>query len=360
MKRSPSPQNVSICIPVYNGASHLDEAIWSARRQSSSPLEILIVDDCSGDDSVRIAETHAADDSRVRVVQNPSNLGMTGNWERCVEASRGDWVKYLFQDDTMAPNCLDRLCTGLRDSGARLGFVGRRVTVSNGPTEIVRIGSAIERRNLANFLSAPTFLAPDEVCYYALRYWSINIIGEPTTAMFRSDVLDDYGGFDSEFTQLCDWEFWLRVGVNEGLWFDPDVLATFRLHAGAASVRNQAAGLAARAAAETALLGCKIRFDPGFEALRSYADRAVPPVDIDRRVARHLYRLRLKLTSTPGGAPTITEHDLRDRYPGLPVVSRSRALVERALHDSPRWIRYLYGKQSDLRRAFAERHDHRS
>ena len=70
---------VSICIPTFNGAKYLRECVDSVLAQTHPDFEVLIVDDCSSDDSVAIAEDYARRDSRVRVSVNDRNLGLVGN-----------------------------------------------------------------------------------------------------------------------------------------------------------------------------------------------------------------------------------------------------------------------------------------
>src|SRR5437899_12562971 len=98
--------SVSICIPTYNGAAHLAPCLESALNQTWTDFELLIVDDASSDDTVAITEACAARDRRVRVARNPRNLGLVGNWNRCLELAKGTWIKFLFQDDLLSPACL--------------------------------------------------------------------------------------------------------------------------------------------------------------------------------------------------------------------------------------------------------------
>ena len=74
-----SAPSASICIPCYNGAPYLEACLASAIQQTHTDLEILVLDDGSSDDTVRIAERMAASDARSRIVLNPNNLGLVGN-----------------------------------------------------------------------------------------------------------------------------------------------------------------------------------------------------------------------------------------------------------------------------------------
>jgi len=100
---------VGICLPTYNGAKHLPECIESILAQTHSDFEPVTVDDCPPDDSAEIAKRYARLDSRVKVFVNDSNLGLVGNWNRSVSLSHGEWIKFVFQDDLIRPECLRRL-----------------------------------------------------------------------------------------------------------------------------------------------------------------------------------------------------------------------------------------------------------
>src|SRR5918994_2167278 len=118
---------VSICIPTYNGARFLDDCMESARGQSFDDLDILVVDDQSSDETLSIVSKHAGLDSRVRIEQNPRRLGLVGNWNRCVELARGEWIKFVFQDDLVDPHCVESLVEAGRRTEATMVACTRRI-----------------------------------------------------------------------------------------------------------------------------------------------------------------------------------------------------------------------------------------
>lgn len=108
-----SEPRVSIGIPVYNGAAYLDEAIRSARAQTLGDLEIVVSDNGSSDASADLAERHAADDPRIRVVRQPENRGAAWNYNELVRLARAPLFKWLPADDRMAPRHLERCVAAL-------------------------------------------------------------------------------------------------------------------------------------------------------------------------------------------------------------------------------------------------------
>lgn len=91
---------LSVCITAFNHAPYIGRAIESVQRQRCDfPIEIIIGDDCSEDDTLRIAEEYAAADSRIRVLGSEHNLGMHRNYRRTLLAARGEWVALCDGDD---------------------------------------------------------------------------------------------------------------------------------------------------------------------------------------------------------------------------------------------------------------------
>ena len=89
----PSP-TLSLLVPTYRYARYLPETIQSVLAQDYRDLEILIVDEASGDGSTEILRDFAACDSRSRVVVHSTNLGMDANWNWCLDQARGRLVRF--------------------------------------------------------------------------------------------------------------------------------------------------------------------------------------------------------------------------------------------------------------------------
>ena len=79
-----TPQ-VSILLPVYNGAKFLEAAVASALAQTFADFEIIVVDDCSTDGSLDLIEQLAEQDRRIKFLRNERNLGLFANYNRCLE-----------------------------------------------------------------------------------------------------------------------------------------------------------------------------------------------------------------------------------------------------------------------------------
>src|SRR5581483_9977558 len=93
---------LSVLMPTYNYARYLPEAIESVLQQDFQEFEMIIVDDCSWDESEEVIRRYAARDSRIRFRINRPNRGMVANWNYCLSLARGEYVQFLFGDDKLA------------------------------------------------------------------------------------------------------------------------------------------------------------------------------------------------------------------------------------------------------------------
>src|SRR3954452_9077747 len=98
MTSTPLPK-VSVCVDSFNYGRFLPEAIESILAQTFQDFEVIILDDCSTDDSFAVAQRYAARDNRIKALRNSRNLGMMRNRNACLAQARGDYVKWLHADD---------------------------------------------------------------------------------------------------------------------------------------------------------------------------------------------------------------------------------------------------------------------
>ncbi len=90
---------ISICIPSYNQEKTIGDAMWSCVEQDYHDKEILVIDDCSTDNTLNCAKSFG---TFVRVLKNDKNLGIGGNLTRCMQEAKGEYIIYLCGDDYFA------------------------------------------------------------------------------------------------------------------------------------------------------------------------------------------------------------------------------------------------------------------
>lgn len=98
---------VSVCMATKNGATFLKEQLESILHQLGPEDEIVISDDCSGDETLKIIRTFQ--DSRMRLLENKSEVGVARNFENTLKTARGDYFFLADQDDIWLPQKIERM-----------------------------------------------------------------------------------------------------------------------------------------------------------------------------------------------------------------------------------------------------------
>ncbi len=238
---SVNPQ-VSICIPVFNGVPYLEECLQSALEQTVNSLEILVSDDGSEDDSLQFIRNRLKDSGRpFRVFEN-ERLGIAGNCNFLIEKAQGEYIKFLFQDDWLEPNCTQKLLEGCKEAPeASLAFSNRKIQLDS-PDEPCCQQIYEGCKNLPGHWSRLLPIQPGRQLLEdpALLTAPINKIGEPTTTLLRKSSLERSGGFDPEMDHLLDLDLWLRLMTVGQVVYVDQYLSTFRIHGQQQSILNLA------------------------------------------------------------------------------------------------------------------------
>ena len=111
---------VSILVLNYNGKEYLKACFDSLRANTYKACEIILVDNCSTDNTEEIVRNF--DDPRLTYIRNKQNLGLMGNFNRCLELAEGEYVYIWHHDDVMLPDNL-KLKVQLLDEHPDVGFV---------------------------------------------------------------------------------------------------------------------------------------------------------------------------------------------------------------------------------------------
>jgi glycosyltransferase involved in cell wall biosynthesis len=235
---------VSICIPTYQGASWIRETLASALAQDYPRVEVVVSDDASTDGTADIVSSLG--NGRVRVIGSERRVGMARNWNRCVRAARGEYIKLLMQDDLLEPDCISALAAVL-DRHPEAGFVfSPRNVLLDDPSD------PDARRWLRDLGTLHDALEPLLEINDGRRILAVmqrerfgpNHIGEPTVVLMRHVALEQVGLFNAHLGQVTDLEMWLRLAGSFDVGFVRRPLATFRVHRGSASTVNSRSGAA--------------------------------------------------------------------------------------------------------------------
>jgi len=221
-------RSVSVVIPTYNYGRFIGEAIESALRQSYAPVEIIVVDDGSTDDTE--PAVRGFEELGVRYIRQ-DNAGVCAARNRGVQESSGDLIAFLDADDTWEPTKVEKQAARFAQD-PDIGLVHCGLREFDGKTgETLRIDVNGGEDNVAENL---------------LLWDGPVIVGPGGTIMVTRPAFNDAGGFDPSMKVGEDWDFCYRVARKFRVGFVPEPLVNYRIHAGAAhhNVDNMERGMA--------------------------------------------------------------------------------------------------------------------
>ncbi len=225
---------VSICIPVYNGETFIAETIHSALGQEFSDFELVISDNASTDGTERVVRSIS--DPRIRYERSAVNVGPVGNFNRCLELARGEYIKILCADDLLYPDCLKRQVAVLEDDKRR------EISLVSCARDIIDEKSRIRLRPRVKGISGR--VPANQAVIRSIRTGT-NIYGEPQSVLFRTDQGRAVGGFNPAYGFCLDLDFWFRLLTLGDLYRIEDACCAFRV-----SPNSWSTGLSGKQAVE--------------------------------------------------------------------------------------------------------------
>ena len=217
---------VSICIPTYNTARYLPQAIESVLAQGFADFELVICDNASTDGTPELCQRYR--DGRVRYLRFDELTNQAGNFNRCLSEARGDLVTLLHSDDYFLPGFLDdRVSRFERDP--KLGLVF-------GAVEVVDAGGAHVSTS-ARWPQDRSFGAGELVEELVMA-----CLVSPPSLMVKRGLIEKTGRFRSDLTWGHDWEWTIRLAERGAAEYASRALAAYRVHdaSGTAEILNAA------------------------------------------------------------------------------------------------------------------------
>ena len=202
---------VSVIIPTHNRATVLPRAVKSVLEQTFTDFEVLIVDDCSTDDTARVMADLELVDPRIRGFRHGVNRGSAATRNTGIANAVGEYLAFLDDDDEFLPNKLEEQVRALDDAPCDVGmaYVWSEFVGPSG--EIVGSRCRTEEGDL--FIDA-----------LILRL----SIGIASTGMVRAAALDAVGRFDESVLRCEDLEIMCRLCRHYKISYIPKILS--RLH----------------------------------------------------------------------------------------------------------------------------------
>jgi len=219
----PLPQ-FSIAIPVRNGASFLREALDSALAQTYAPIEIVVSDNASSDDTPLICAEFASRSPYIRYSRSEELLPLADNWNRACRMASAEWVKLLAHDDLLEPNCLLRIAQEL--TNLPRDWAGSVALVGTGQQWLFSNSTRYSAPQVLPGCGALRFDAPAYVRSWARRAPAVPLPAM-VTATIRRTVFDSEG-FSNKYYH-CDSFFYLSLCCHYNYLYIPDELVVTRI-----------------------------------------------------------------------------------------------------------------------------------
>ena len=241
---------VSVIVPNYNHARFLRQRINTILAQTFRDFELILLDDCSTDESRSILREYASD-PRIRLDFNDANSGSTfKQWNKGVRLARGKYVWLAESDDYSDPHFLERLVALLDADPEVMIAYCRSWRVSDNDSEAGGYGDADSNNANPREFAYPLLDAPDLPRWSAdfcadgteecRRYFVIaNLVRNASSAVFRKAVYDQVGGADESLRLCGDWKLWASIALQGKMAYVSDPLNYYRLHAGSVWGHNR-------------------------------------------------------------------------------------------------------------------------
>lgn len=208
--------DISVVIPAYNSGAYIEETLSSVLRQTISPLEVIVIDDGSTDETSNIVDNYAQANPELRLhLIHSKHLGPGGARNLGIERARGEWIAFLDSDDLWFPTKLEAVASCHQSNNACNFFCHNELHRRLDGTEVVLDYAADYSRN-------------DSLTRQLFRR---NCFSTSAVVCKRS-ILIAAGLFDSTLPNAQDYELWIRMSPTIRVQFIQETLGVYVDRAG--------------------------------------------------------------------------------------------------------------------------------
>ncbi len=225
---------VSVVLPVYNGGDILADSIESVLQQTYTNFELIIINDGSKDDSLKIAEEYSKTDSRIRVFTQ-ENKKIPRTLSRGFNLARGEFLTWTSADNVMDKDFLEKMVADLKakpDTG--MVFANMRLIDAK--------GKRLRKHGWFEFpFGSGNVIFPQNV--FELNTYANNTIG--AAFMYRKSAKEVLGAYSSFKHTLEDYDYWMRMnnlcGIEHTDFLEP--CYSYRWHDGSLTAKDKELGI---------------------------------------------------------------------------------------------------------------------
>ena len=209
----------SVIIPCFNHASFVGESIEAVLSQSINDLELIVIDDCSRDDSKSVIQRYVSSNCRVHAIYHERNLGISRSRDDAIRIAQGEYLAFCDADDVWLPMKLARQLELLEK------YPEHDVTYCD--AKIIDEHGIETGERFSDEFPVPG-AGSGRIFQKLCQRNFVNI----QTAVLRRECISEGGYFDDgEGIKLVDdWWFWLRISYHHSFIYSDEVLAKYRVH----------------------------------------------------------------------------------------------------------------------------------
>lgn len=183
---------VSVVIPVYNVGQYVEKCLLSVLAQSYTDLEIILIDDCSADNSFEICNQYASADHRIKLFRNSRNSGVSYTRNRALDIATGAYITMIDSDDWIERDYVERMVQAMEATGADVCFCGYIKEFENEKKRRIYQITAETKKKTAR-----------EVLDCAMQK-KVPFVGFACAKLYRKDVIDSAGLRFDPGISLCE------------------------------------------------------------------------------------------------------------------------------------------------------------
>lgn len=201
---------VSVIIPNYNHSAFLSQRINSVLNQTYQDFELILLDDCSTDNSREIIDTFRGNSKISKIVYNELNSGSVfKQWEKGINLAQGEFI-WIAESDDFADHSFLQVMMEQISSDAKLGFVySDSIIIENGINANKRFS------HFRNELFQTTKWSSDYIAEGASEIddclWQSCTVNNASAVLFRKEALLKANPFDAQFRYMGDWYCYLKM-----------------------------------------------------------------------------------------------------------------------------------------------------
>jgi glycosyltransferase involved in cell wall biosynthesis len=180
-------------VACHNSSAYLDEAVNSVLGQTLGDLEVILIDDCSTDNTLEIAARYQAQDDRVSVISLPVNSGPATARNAGIRAARGEWLGILDSDDVAMPTRFEE-----------------QLRLARSDKGLVMLGSSsISINKHGHLLKEHKY--PTDHQELVKRLYSLRAFLPHSSVVYRTAIVERLGSFNLKYKGSEDYDLWLRL-----------------------------------------------------------------------------------------------------------------------------------------------------